>query len=95
MKRSLVAIPSNFEEDPEFSRRCKVNGPDTKILKHLFGPNLRQAFIKSQTKRAAGVTGDHFIIFRDSKTDDRVNSEEFAGYLNETYQIYQAVLLKD
>jgi len=84
-----------FEEDPEFSRRYKVNGPDTKILKLLFGPNLRQAFIKSQTKWTAGVTGDYFILFRDSKTDDRVDSEEFAGYLNETYQIYQAVLLKD
>ena len=81
-----------FEEDPEFSRRYKVNGPDTKILKHLFGPNLRRAFIKSETKWAAGVTGDYFIIFRDDKTDDRVDSEEFAGYLNETYQIYKAVL---
>lgn len=84
-----------FEEDPEFSRRYKVNGPDTKILKHLFGPNLRQAFIKSQTKWTAGVTGDYFIIFRDSKTDDRVDSEEFASYLNEAYMIYQAVLLID
>ena len=81
-----------FEEDPEFSRRYKINGPDTKILKHFFGPNLRRAFIKSQTKWAAGVTGDYFIIFRDSKTDDRVDSEEFASYLNEVYMIYKAVL---
>jgi hypothetical protein len=84
-----------FEEEPEFSRRYKVNGPDTKTLKHLFGPNLRRAFIKSETKWAAGVTGDYFIIFRDGKTDDRVDSEEFASYLNETYMIYQAVLLTD
>jgi hypothetical protein len=82
-----------FEEDLEFSGRYKVNGPDTETLKHFFGPNLRQAFIKSQIKWAAGVDGDHFIIFRDSKTDDRVNSEEFAGYLNEAYLIYQAALL--
>ena len=81
-----------FEEDHEFSGRYKVNGPDIEILKHFFGPNLRRAFIKSQTKWAAGVTGDYFIIFRDSKTDDRVDSEEFASYLNETYMIYQAVL---
>ena len=84
-----------FEEDPEFSRRYKVNGPDIGILKHFFGPNLRRAFIKSQTEWTAGVTGDYFIIFRDSKTDDRVDLKEFASYLNETYQIYQAVLLKD
>lgn len=84
-----------FEEDPEFSSRYKVNGPDNKILKHFFGPNLRLAFIKSQTKWTAGVTCEYFIIFRDSKTDDRVDSEKFAGYLNETYQIYQEVLLKD
>ena len=45
--------------------------------------------------RAKGITGDHFIIFRDSKTDDRVDSEEFASYLNEVYMIYQAVLLID
>jgi len=84
-----------FEEDPEFSRRYKVNGPDTKILKHLFSPNLRRAFIKSQTKWTAGVTGDYFIIFRDNKTDNRVDSEEFASYLNEVYMIYQAVLPVD
>ena len=84
-----------FEEDPEFSDRYKVNGPDTKTLKHFFGPNLRQVFNKSQTKWAAGVTGDNFIILRDSRTDDRVNSEKFADYLNEAFLIYQAVLLMD
>ena len=84
-----------FEEDLEFSDRYKVNGPDTETLKHFFGPNLRQVFNKSQTKWAAGVTGDNFIILRDSRTDDRVNSEKFAGYLNEAYLIYQAVLLTD
>ena len=81
-----------FEEDAEFSHRYKVSGPDSKILKTFFGPNLRQAFIKSPTNWAAGVTGDHFIIFRDRKTDDRVDSKEFAPYLNEVYIIYQAVL---
>ncbi|MDY6790197.1 MAG: hypothetical protein SWH54_02905 [Thermodesulfobacteriota bacterium] len=81
-----------FEEDAEFSRRYKVSGPDSIVLRTFFGPNLRRAFIQSPTKWAAGVTGDHFIIFRDSKADDRVDSEGFAPYLNEVYMIYQTVL---
>jgi len=82
----------HFEEDQEFSRRYKVKGPDREALINLFGLGLRQTLKKSQAEWAAGVTDDYFVIFRDGKTDDRIDSEEFTDYLNEAYMIYQAAL---
>ena len=81
-----------FEEDPEFSDRYLVKGPEKEALKQLFGPELRRAFVQSRDQWSAGVTDDHFVIFRDMKTDDRIGEDEFESYLMDAYSFYQILI---
>lgn len=83
-----------FEEDPEFSSRYIVKGSETEVLKQVFGPELRRAFVQSKDKWAAGVTDDHFVIFKDRQTDDLIGEDEFSSYLMNAYTFYQIMVTK-
>jgi len=83
------AVP--FEEDEAFSRRYVVKGLEPDVLKRMFGPDLRRALVQSPEPWAGGTTGEHLVLFRDGKTDDRVQEDAFAAYLEDAYALFQHI----
>jgi len=84
------AVP--FEEDEAFSRRYVLKGPEPDALKRVFGPDLRRALVQSPELWTAGVVGEHLVLFRDGKTDDRIEGDAFAAYIEETYALYRTLM---
>lgn len=82
-----------FEEDPEFSRIYTLKGQEKKVLKQIFGSELRRVFMQSEDQWAAGVTDDHFVIFMERQTD-LIEIDEFASYLMNAYAFYQMIATK-
>jgi hypothetical protein len=82
----------DFPEDPEFSRRYYLVGPETESVRAFFGPAQRRFFVESEHEWSiAGVNHRVAIYLDDDRLDLEVkpNFEAVRDYLEEIWAVYR------
>ncbi|MBW2109409.1 MAG: hypothetical protein JRI36_12210, partial [Deltaproteobacteria bacterium] len=83
----------DFEEDPYFSKRYYLTGPDRKAVRDVFAIPQRQALIESKNRWAVGSAEGYVVIYADEKMDEQIkpSANEMGAYLEQTWSLYDVL----
>ena len=82
-----------FTDDPPFSKKYRVIGPDAEALRQLFGPAAQSALTASPRGWAIAGLDHRVIIYADDRMDEEVkpNVEAIRDYLDQTWELYRGI----
>ncbi len=81
----------DFEDDPDFSRRYVLSGPNEEAVRDFFDPRLRSAFMHGEENWAASAINNNLILFKDGDSDERVSTEDLVNYLEKAMAIFDVI----
>lgn len=73
----------DFEEDPEFSRACRLKGPDEEAIREAFHAGLRQQLLSEAGWSLEG-DGRWLVLYRRSK---RIRPDQLADFIESARRI--------
>lgn len=82
----------DFPEDPEFSKRYYLIGPDAQAIRGFFTPTVRKSFVDSEPDWSVASVNNRVAMYADNgRMDQEVkpNLEEIQSYLEQTWAMYQ------
>ncbi len=82
-----------FKEDPKFSKRYSLTGPDENAVRRVFGSRQRQALLEMKRKWAVGFAEGYLVIYADEEMDEEVKTtpKEMGAYLEKTWFLFDAL----
>jgi len=80
-------------EDPEFSKKFRLKGPDPLAVRELFDRVDRRALEETKRTWAVGGLSHRVVIYADAMMDEEVRPEleDISNYLKETWTLFESI----
>ena len=80
-------------EDPKFSKRYSLTGPDEKAIKKFFSRRKRETLLGMKGEWAVGSAQGYVVIYADEKMDEEVepSPKKMGAYLEQTWFLYDVL----
>jgi hypothetical protein len=93
-KKSLLTIGERhiaFQDDPAFSTKLLVSGPDENAIRQLFNPQLRDVLVSELAEKKFRIEGrgDWILIYQRYK---RVSGTKYRGFFKDASQIVDRLM---